>query len=112
MGDVMTLGKRIKELREKKGYTQRALADLLSIGNSTLAMYEVDKREPDNDTLSKIADFFGVSTDYLLGRDTPPARPRPTQEEKDEILRLFDTLSEEEQTAFLKKLLLRPKKEN
>lgn len=102
----MTLGKRIKELREKKGYTQRALADLLSIGNSTLAMYEVDKREPDNDTLSKIADFFGVSTDYLLGRNTPPARPSPTQEEKEEIkkemIRLWDLLPEDEKTDVLR----------
>ena len=64
----MTLGKTIKDLREKQGYTQRELADKLNIGNSTLAMYEIDKREPDNATLGRLADFFSVTTDYLLGR--------------------------------------------
>lgn len=71
----MTFGKRLKELREKMGYTQRQLADLLKISNSSLAMYELDKREPDNATLARLADFFNVSVDYLLGRTDDPGLP-------------------------------------
>ena len=69
VGDNMSLGKRLRDLRNSRGYTQRELAELLSIANSTLAMYEIDKREPDNKTLGILADFFNVTTDYLLGRE-------------------------------------------
>jgi transcriptional regulator with XRE-family HTH domain len=68
----MALGERLKQLREKAGYSQRDLAKLLNIGSSTLAMYEVNRRQPDYDTLRIFASFFNVSTDYLLGVvDTP-----------------------------------------
>jgi transcriptional regulator with XRE-family HTH domain len=72
-GSNMSLGKQIKSLRERKKLSQRKLAELLNMAPSTLAMYEVDKREPDFGTLEKIADFFGVSTDYLLGRLSDPS---------------------------------------
>ena len=106
------LHERIKEERNKKGMSQKELGDMFQITQQAVGSWETGKSVPDAVTLSRLADFFGVSTDFLLGRNAPPARPRPTQAEKDEILRLFDTLSEEEQTAFLKKLLLRPKKED
>jgi len=57
----------MKELREKKGLTQQALADALNIGKSAIALYETEKRQPDPDTLRKLAKFFHCSTDYLLG---------------------------------------------
>ena len=64
----MTFGSRIKELRTERGLTQREFADALSLGESTVSFYESDKREPDYETLNKIADFFAVSIDYLMGR--------------------------------------------
>jgi len=73
----MALGERLRELRDKKGYTQRELAKILKIGSSTLAMYEVNKRQPDLETIAIFADFFGVSTDYLLGRHS---QDKPTPE--------------------------------
>lgn len=63
----MILGKRIKALRQEYNYTQRALAQKLNVGYSTLAMYETGRRDPDTETLARIAAFFCVSTDYLLG---------------------------------------------
>ena len=60
---------KIKELRKEKKITQDKLAKDLKIARSTLAMYEINKSEPDQATLIKIADFFGVSVDYLLGHD-------------------------------------------
>jgi len=64
----MSFGKRFKTLRLEKNLTQAELAKILSIGESTISFYESDKREPDYETLQKIADFFNVSVDYLLGR--------------------------------------------
>lgn len=65
---IILINARIKLLREEKGLTQRDLARLLKLSPSTIAMYETDRRMPDPDTLRKIADFFDVSVDYLLGR--------------------------------------------
>ncbi len=62
------LSERLKLLRNEKDLSQRELANILNISNGTIAMYETNKRQPDNDTLSKIADFFNVSIDYLLGK--------------------------------------------
>lgn len=68
----MTFGKRIAMLREHRNLTQAELATLTNISRSRLSLYETDKREPDFDTLSRLSDFFDVTTDYLLGRtDTP-----------------------------------------
>jgi len=63
----MTLGEKIKELRESKNLTQMELAKILSIGHSTLACYETNKRQVPYGTLKAISKFFDVSTDYLLG---------------------------------------------
>ena len=60
------IGKRLKELREDKGLKQEELAKYLSISPSAIGMYETNKREPNDNILLQIADFFNVSTDYLL----------------------------------------------
>lgn len=69
---LMTLGERIKQLRKEKGMTQEELAKTLGVIRGTLSVWEIDKAEPDNKTLGKIADYFDVTIDYLLGRDTEP----------------------------------------
>ncbi len=63
-----TLGRRIKSLRTDKGLTQDELAKRLGIARTTLASWEVDRREPDYAMLQKLADIFEVSVDRLLGR--------------------------------------------
>jgi len=62
------LAVRIKELRTQKGYTQKELAALLGVGQTTIANYENGIRIPDTEKMNKIADLFQVSFDYLLGR--------------------------------------------
>ena len=58
----------LKELRAQKGITQTDLAKSLGVSASTIGMYEQGRREPDNETLIAIANFFRVTTDYLLGK--------------------------------------------
>jgi transcriptional regulator with XRE-family HTH domain len=61
-------GERIALLREKHGMTQEDLASALGISRASLSHYETNRREPDHETITKIADYFRVTTDYLLGR--------------------------------------------
>ena len=65
---MTAFNERFRELRKKKGLSQRELANVLHMSNSTVAMYETGKRQPDFESLEKIADFFNVDIDYLLGR--------------------------------------------
>ena len=62
----------LKELRENKKLSQKQLAADLHISQSTVGMWESGKREPNFEMLTKLADYFNVSTDYLIGNsDTP-----------------------------------------
>jgi len=58
---------RVKELRKARKMTQRQMADALGITERSYQRYEAENN-PKNETLIKLADFFDVSTDYLLGR--------------------------------------------
>ncbi len=58
---------KIKELREKKGISQKELADYLNITQVQISKYELGKNEPDLNTTKKIAEYFNVTIDYLLG---------------------------------------------
>ena len=64
----MQFHKILKELRAEKGFTQKEVADSLGVSKNCYAGYEQGYREPDLKTFRKIADYFGVSADYLLGR--------------------------------------------
>ena len=63
---------RLKQLRDEKDISQAALAKSIDIGASTVAMWETGERYPTAQYLDKVANFFGVSTDYLLGRMEAP----------------------------------------
>lgn len=65
---------RLKRLREAKNMTQRELADFLRLTPKAISFYELGQRDIPNETLQKLADYFRVSTDYILGRDEPPKR--------------------------------------
>jgi len=63
----MNVGKRIKDLRAEKKINQEYLAKELSVTRSTLACYETNVSQVPNELLVKIAKYFDVTTDYLLG---------------------------------------------
>lgn len=62
-----TFAKRLKDLRKEKKLTQIEFAKKFNIANGTVGNWESGNRQPDYETLQKIADFFSVSVDYLLG---------------------------------------------
>lgn len=68
----MNIGSRISQLREKRGWTQEELSSSLGISRAALSHYEKNRREPDSETLTKVADLFHVSLDYIVGRTENP----------------------------------------
>ena len=59
---------RLQALREKKRLSRRALAELCGFSKNMISLYERGEKAPSVDALISLADYFGVSTDYLLGR--------------------------------------------
>lgn len=88
----------LRLLRRANGWSQREVAERLHVNRSTYAYYETGKTRPDYETLLSIADLYGVSVDFLLGKDTPA-----TSIEKVFFLR-FLSLTEEEQVRLLRDL--------
>jgi transcriptional regulator with XRE-family HTH domain len=62
----MDFGDRLRWCREKKGLTQKFVAEKIGVKNNTLSSYEAGKRQPDYETLKSIADLYEVTIDYLL----------------------------------------------
>ena len=66
----MKLGQRIRQLRIEKNMTQAQLARQFNLAESTISLYENNKRSPDYEVLQEMSLFFNVSTDFLLGQST------------------------------------------
>ncbi|MDY7992035.1 helix-turn-helix domain-containing protein [Paenibacillus sp. SEL1] len=112
----MNYGTRIAELREHKGLKQEELAQSLGITRAALSHYEKNRRKPDFEILTKLADIFGVTIDYLVGRTSHPAAILDSEVREfvdqlelsdEDILQRFNltidgrTLSEEEAKRFI-----------
>lgn len=79
--------KRLTNLREKKNLYQKDIAEIFNIEQATVSNWEKGKRIPDSEMLIKLANFFEVSVDYLLGNDT-------TLTTKEEELREMEALKQ------------------
>ncbi len=73
---MSTFGEKIKDLRKERGETQKELAQALSVTVSTLSHWECDYQEPSFKDLAVLANYFDVSTDYLLGITQDEGAPR------------------------------------
>ncbi len=78
----MSIGKIIAELRKERGISQKHLAEMIGISQAAIAKIELERNEATSATIRKIATFFDVSADYLLGleddfgaRTSPNAAP-------------------------------------
>lgn len=97
----MSLGKRLKYEREKKNWSQVFVANKLGITNTVLSNYERDYRDPDTETLRRLAELYQVSTDYLLtGKETN----KPPREDISDAFYKFGKLTDKEK-EFLEKQL-------
>lgn len=96
------INENIRIFRKEFNMTQKQLADLLSIAANTIGMYEQGRREPDIETIQKLADIFNVTTDQLFGRSIrqeqvtklPDYAPSP---ELEKIWTLYEKLDSDDQ---------------
>lgn len=82
----MNFGEKLYYLRTKQGVFQKELAAYLHLSISAVSSYENDVHSPDLKTLEKIAQYFHVSTDYLLGRTEYTA---PIEDTDKELLKQY-----------------------
>lgn len=73
------LGKRMKSLRERRNLKQNQVAEKLGVSPYQLSRYESGKTKPDPDMIASIANYYEVTTDYLLGQSE---NPRMTEDEE------------------------------
>lgn len=99
------LGERIKGLRAEKGLTQKSLAADLSVTVSTLSHWECNYQEPSSKDILRLAAYFQVSTDYLLGRSDDIGTDIPLHFEfsrkEQQLIRCFRELPESSQNLIL-----------
>lgn len=96
---------RLISLRKSKKLTQAEMANIIGVHRATYSNYETGLRNPDYETLKKIADFFDVTTDYLLGRVDDPdtyATKEKFLEEADKKGLDYSGLTDEEIEMFQK----------
>lgn len=97
--EVMDVLPHLKALRKETGISQQRLAEALGISQQSVNQYENYKIEPDIDTLSRLADYFHTTVDYIIGRtdnrwpgdSTRDARLNP---DETEIIRLYRQLGQ------------------
>lgn len=82
---IVLFGDRLKELRKEKSLTQTDIAEMFNISTNAVYSWEVGKSQPSIEIITKLAKYFGVTTDYLLGFN---------QDDKDNIERLNIALRE------------------
>jgi transcriptional regulator with XRE-family HTH domain len=75
---LVTFGDRLRLLRESENLSQKELGNILNIPSQNISKYELNKRQPDFDTLKRIATHFNVSIDFLLDHN-------PTNSTKNQI---------------------------
>ncbi|WP_086635742.1 helix-turn-helix domain-containing protein [Acetobacter sp. DsW_059] len=110
MKETSTVGQRLKLARSEKGksegrrVTQAEVADAVGIKRSSLAAYEGDHDAPGRDTMRALANFYGFSSDYLLGDcadlSTYPDNVAHNEEER-VLLHLWRTIGEEERRSLM-----------
>lgn len=103
------LNERIVKLRKLRNITQEELARRIRSTRSALSQYELGTRSPDYDTLKRMADYFEVSTDFLLGKDDSKKEVE-IDEIKMKLLAGFDKLSDVDKEYLVGLIERMPKK--
>lgn len=92
------VGKRIRILRESKGMTQKEAADALDMPRTTYVHYEDGSNEPRISVLIKIALYYSVQVDWLIGLEAREIQnsPPPIEDEREAYRKMLSALSDEE----------------
>lgn len=90
----MTLGDRLRELREEKELDQKDIAIFLKVDRTTYNKYETGNSNPDKEKLVQLSNYFDVTTDYLLGVSKLKNPERDYKESMDFVKDLMDMLNE------------------
>lgn len=95
--------KQLQQLRKSRGLTQDDLAEILGISLSSYQKYERDAISPSYETLCKIADFYHVTTDYLLGREpaTDPFDMLQLPEDQKSVMERFASFPDDVRAIIL-----------
>ncbi|WP_083465531.1 helix-turn-helix domain-containing protein [Thalassobacillus sp. C254] len=104
----MGFGERLRSLRKEKNITQEGLGKIINVTKVSISGYENGNRTPDTDTLQKLADYFDVSVDFLLGRTNKAAYSNKEEDWLDK--RVDEALEDPETQIFLKDYLSVQKK--
>lgn len=96
----MSFGHKLKTLRKQRGLTQKELAEKLFLSQSSITRFEKDEILPTSETLSKIANYFDVSIDFLLDRPQPPQKKNSNLEKA--FNEAIEELKDEETLLFMK----------
>lgn len=102
--NAATIGNNLATLRKANNLNQRDLADFLGITISAYGNYELDQRQPSIENLCKLADYFGVSVDYLIGHEKKSVMERPTSELVENFIREYSELFSERRFIEMAKL--------
>lgn len=97
---------KLKQLRKERKIKQQEIADFLKISRQAYSHYENEQRQPTPETLDKLADYFNVSVDYLLGREEKTTITDPDKNKISIIARggykYTEVLSDEDMEAAIK----------
>ena len=106
-----TFQERLKEMRERRGWSQAELAQKSRLQPTAISHFETGGRSPSFDNLRRLADALNVSTDYLIGRSNEPTMAGP---QTDELFRDYHKLSADDLEAMrmMKEALLKKTTEN
>lgn len=91
----MTVGEKIKQLRKDNKITQTELGKILNVEKSTISMYENNNTQPPIQTLSTIAKYFNVTTDYLLGNETKNKEQNSQNKDEKDIAKSMKKIKEQ-----------------
>lgn len=104
-GRIMEFGIILAKLRIEKGISQKDLAAILEVSQGVISMWETHKRLPDFITIKKIAQYFGVSTDYLFGLTGTSSQSPIFDETHQKVLNYYERLNIENKDYILGEMI-------
>ena len=109
---------RLAQLRERKGFSQRDLAEAIGVAPGTLAMWETGKRNPKHEAVENMARALGCDVDYLVGNTRKPITMKPIEDifagltpQERELIELLRALPPEEYARKMEKIMFRIEEE-